>query len=63
VSQSRVAKLLEDGILPCRRIGSHRYIPYADLAAYREQEQTRARKIMQGLTQQSEDLGLYESAE
>ena len=60
VSRPYVAKLLDDGVLPYRQVGSHRRIPYADLAAYREQERARARKAMQRLTSESEDLGLYD---
>jgi excisionase family DNA binding protein len=63
VSRPYVAKLLDDGVLPYRQVGSHRRIPYADLAAYREQERARSRKAMQRLTRGSEDLGLYDLSE
>ena len=63
VSRPYVAKLLDDGVLPYRQVGSHRRIPYADLATYREQERARARKAMQRLTRESEDLGLYDLSE
>lgn len=61
VSRSFVAKLLENGVLPYRQSGSHRDIPYVELATYRDQERARARKAMQRLTRQSEDPELYES--
>ena len=63
VSRPFVAKLLDEGVLPYRQVGSHRRIPYADLAAYREQERARARKAMHRLTRESEDLGLYDLSE
>jgi excisionase family DNA binding protein len=60
VSRPYVAKLLDEGILPYRQVGSHRRIPYADLAAYREQERARARKAMKEMVRLSEELGLYD---
>lgn len=60
VSRPYVARLLDEGILPYRQIGSHRRIPFADLAAYREQERARARTSMKDMTTLSEDLGLYD---
>jgi excisionase family DNA binding protein len=60
VSRPYVAKLMDEGILPYRQVGNHRRIPFADLAAYREQERARARKSMRDLTRQSEELGLYD---
>lgn len=63
VSRPFVAKLLDEGVLPYRQVGSHRRIPYADLSAYREQERAHARKAMRSLTRESEALGLYDMPE
>jgi excisionase family DNA binding protein len=63
VSQPFIAKLMDEGVLTYRQVGSHRRIPYADLAAYRERERARARKAMQRLTRESEDLGLHALSE
>jgi excisionase family DNA binding protein len=60
VSRPYVTKLMDEGVLPYRQVGSHRRIPFADLAAYRERERARARKSMKDLTRQSEELGLYD---
>jgi excisionase family DNA binding protein len=60
VSQPHVAKLLDEGVLPYRQVGNHRRIPFADLAAYRDQERARARKSMRDVARLSEDLGLYD---
>ncbi|NJM35569.1 MAG: helix-turn-helix domain-containing protein [Rhodomicrobium sp.] len=59
VSRPYIAKLMDEGVLPYRQVGNHRRIPFADLAAYREQERARARKSMREVTRLSEELGLY----
>lgn len=60
VSRPHVAKLMDDGILPYRQVGSHRRIPYIDLAAYKEQQRARSRKAVATMTTLSEDMGLYD---
>jgi excisionase family DNA binding protein len=63
VSRPYVAKLLDGGVLPYRQVGSHRRIPYADLAAYKEQQRARSRAAMREMTRLSEEMGLYRAAE
>ncbi len=43
--------------------GSHRRIPYADLAAYKEQQRARSRAATLEMTRLSEEMGLYGAGE
>lgn len=58
VSRTFVAKLLDDGTLPYRMVGTHRRIPYADLLAYREAQRVRARKAMDEISRLDREMGL-----
>jgi excisionase family DNA binding protein len=60
VSRPYVIKLIDEGVLPARMVGSHRRIPYADLAAYKVEQSVRSRAAMTELVRISEELGLYE---
>jgi len=46
VSRMHVMKLVNDGVLPVRMVGSHHRIPYADLEAYKRQEHAKRRAAM-----------------
>ena len=58
VSRMYVMKLVREGALPTRMVGNHHRIPYADLAAFREQQTARSRASMNELYQIDRDLGL-----
>jgi len=45
VSRPTVVKLIDDGVLPSRKVGSHRRITLADLLAYRNNMVARARAL------------------
>ncbi|HMV68217.1 MAG TPA: helix-turn-helix domain-containing protein [Myxococcota bacterium] len=58
VSRPFVIRLIDEGKLPVRMVGTHRRIPLADLLAYKEAHKARARDAAVALTQETQDLGL-----
>ncbi len=58
VSRPYLIKLLEEGKLPYRRIGSHRRIPLRNLLAYKRQDDAERRAIADELTAEAQLLGL-----
>lgn len=60
VSRTFVLKLMDEGALPFRTVGSYRRIPYADLVAYREAQMVRSRAAMNQLYKLDQDLGLHD---
>ena len=59
VSRPTVVKLIDDGVLASRKVGSHRRIPLADLLAYRDDMVARRRAVLDQMSQDAEELGLY----
>jgi excisionase family DNA binding protein len=60
VSRPYVVKLLDEGVLPFREVGTHKRIPYADLAAYKQEQRARSRVAMTELVRLSQEMGLYD---
>lgn len=60
VSRPTVVKLIDDGILPSRKVGSHRRITLADLLAYRDNMIARRRAVLDQMSRDAEALGLYD---
>lgn len=60
VSRPTVVKLIDDGTLPARMVGSHRRILLSDLLAYRDQIVAERRAVLDKMTRDAEDLGLYD---
>ena len=63
VSRPYIVKLLDEGVLPFREVGTHKRIPYADLAAYKHEQRARSRAAMTELVRLSQEMGLYDSPE
>ena len=55
-----VIKLIDDGVLPSRKVGSHRRVPLADLLAYRQDVVAKRRAVLDAMTTDAEELGLYD---
>jgi len=60
VSRPTVVKLIDDGVLPSRKVGSHRRITLADLLAYRDDMVARRRAVLDQMSCDAEELGLYD---
>ena len=57
VSRPFLIRLIDDGKLPCRMVGTHRRIPLADLLAYKQANKAERRAIAAELTAEAEELG------
>lgn len=59
VSRPYLVSLLEKGLIPYHKVGTHRRIRFDDLAAFKAASEAHRREIMQELTDQaqSEDMG------
>jgi excisionase family DNA binding protein len=60
VSRPTVVKLIDAGLLPSRKVGSHRRITLADLLAYRDDMVARRRAVLDQMSRDAEELGLYD---
>lgn len=58
VSRPYVVKLLEEGRLPFRRVGTRRRVLFQDLLAYQRVADEQSRRVADELTLQSQKLGL-----
>ena len=59
VSRPYVVKLLEDGELPFRRVGNRRKVRLTDLLAYQMRAEEGRREMLDELTREADDMGLY----
>jgi excisionase family DNA binding protein len=60
VSRGTITKLMDDGTLPFRTVGSHRRIPSAAVIAYDLRQRAHADAALDELTRLSREMGLYE---
>lgn len=60
VSRPYFIKLLENGELPFKKVGTHRKICMRDLIEYKEKRDNTRREKIQELSELSQDLGLYD---
>lgn len=60
VSRPTIVRLIDDGTLPARMVGSHRRIRLTDLLAYRDRVVAERRAVLDEMTRDAEDLGLYD---
>lgn len=60
VSRPTVVKLIDDGVLPARKVGSHRRVPLTDLLAFRQDVVAKRRAALDEMTTDAEELGLYD---
>jgi excisionase family DNA binding protein len=59
VSRPTVVKLIDDGVLPSRKVGSHRRVTPAELLAYRDDIVGRRRGVLDQMSRDAEELGRY----
>ncbi len=60
VSRMYVMKLVQEGALPHRMVGNHHRIPYADLAAYKQQQRARSRAAMDEIYALDQETGIVD---
>ena len=58
VSRTRLVQILDQGRIPCRKVGSHRRIRAEDILAYRRKTESRRREALDELTARDQELGL-----
>lgn len=58
VSRPYVVKLLEEGVIPFKKVGSHRRVLLEDLLTYANQQAETRKERLQFLTQQAQALNL-----
>ncbi len=61
VSRPFVVKLLDDGVLPHRMVGSHRRVQLKEVLEYKQRTMEQRREALRELTQLSQEMGLYDS--
>ncbi|MDT0619912.1 excisionase family DNA-binding protein [Salinisphaera sp. P385] len=60
VSRPFVIKLVEDGTIPCRRVGSHRRLRMADVVAHKHVMEAEFEQAARRLTELGQELGGYD---
>ena len=60
LSRPFLVKLLDEGAIPCIKVGSNRRIQLKDLIIYREQRKVMRREGLKELTQFLQEEGFYE---
>jgi len=60
VSRPYLTKLLDDGVIPFRKVGTHHRVRLADVLAYKREAYTKRREALAELTALSQELGLYD---
>jgi excisionase family DNA binding protein len=58
VSRPYVIRLLEEQKIPCRKVGKHRRVLFADLVRYREADDRKRAAVLSELVREAEELGL-----
>lgn len=58
VSRPHLVKLLDEKVIPHRKVGTHRRVRRRDVLAYREKMRVEAEEALQALADQAQELGL-----
>ena len=58
VSRTHLVQLLDEGLIPCRKVGSHRRVRVEDVLAHRRETESHRRDALSELTARDQELGL-----
>ena len=58
VSRPFVIKLIEDEVLPCKMVGTHRRVLFSDLMQYKRTIDAERLKVLEELAAQAQELGM-----
>ena len=58
VSRTHLVQLLDEGRIPCRKVGAHRRVRGRDILEYRRQTESHRREALDELTAADQSLGL-----
>ena len=58
VSRTHLVRLLDEGRIPCRKVGAHRRVHAEDILAYRRETESGRREALDELTARDQELGL-----
>jgi excisionase family DNA binding protein len=58
VSRPHLVKLVESGLIPYTKVGTHRRIQFRDVVEYREKSLRRRRQAVSDLTQEAQELDM-----
>jgi excisionase family DNA binding protein len=58
VSRPFLVRLLEQGVIPHRKVGAHRRVLASDLLQYKERDDRERREVARELTEEAQKLGL-----
>jgi excisionase family DNA binding protein len=58
VSRPYMVKLLEEGKIPCRMVGTRRRVRFEDLVRYKQQDEAERQTVVDELTAEAQRLGL-----
>lgn len=58
VSRPFIVKQIEEGKLPCRKVGAHRRVRFDDLMAFKQRIDMARQKTLDELTEESQRLGI-----
>ena len=58
VSRTHLVQLLDEGRIPCRKVGTHRRVRVEDVLAYRREKESRRREALDELTALDQEIGL-----
>jgi excisionase family DNA binding protein len=60
VSRPHLVKLLRDSEIPFHKVGRHRRVRVEDLLAYKERRDSKRRRLLQKMTREAQEAGLYD---